>query len=100
MASRSEKMYSDSPKIERGEGGKHEVKRTKRANKPKHDMGEMGGRHARELAETHKRHEDEMKALHARHQKEADAAEAAMPAAGGADQDAGADQGAAPPAQA
>ena len=92
MASRSEKMYSDSPKVERGENGKHEVKRkAKTAHKPKHDMGEMGGRHAREMQDMHKRHLEEHKAMTMRHEKEAAAAapqqdDADMPQQGAADQ--------------
>lgn len=86
MASRSEKMYSDSPKMERdGESGKVGVKKHKREHKPKHDMGEAAGRHARELAEMHKRHLDEHKALNARQEKEAAAAEPPQGAPGAAD---------------
>lgn len=74
MASRSERMYSDSPKSERGDDGKTKVVRPSERvakTKPKSDMAEMGDRHARELSEMHKRHEDEHKALNARHEKEA-----------------------------
>lgn len=92
---KSDKLYSDSPKIERGEDGKHKVeKKAKHHAKPKSDMANTHDRHQRELAEAHKRHEDEIKALHARHQKEA----AAVEPMSGTDVDAQAGNGAEEPA--
>ena len=81
---RSDKLYSDSPKMERGDDGKVAVRKKEGGSKekPKSDMSNMHDRHARETSEAHKRHEDEIKALHARHEKEA----AAMPPAGDAGQ--------------
>lgn len=80
---RSDKLYGDSPKMERDGDGKVAVKKGAASKeKPKSDMANMHDRHARETNEAHKRHEDEIKALHARHEKEA----AAMPPPGDAGQ--------------
>jgi len=84
MATRSERMYSDSPSMERGDDGKVAVRKKSSASKskPKSDMANMHDRHGRELAEAHKRHEDELKALHGRHQQESADAEATEDEAG------------------
>lgn len=82
MATRSEKLYSDSPKMERDEKGKVSVKKatekkTEGKGGAKPDMDKMPTRHAREVQEMHKRHMDEHKDMAARHEKEM----AAMPPA-------------------
>lgn len=86
MATRSSKLYSDSPEMKRDdESGKMSVKKRGPAPKPKHDMSDTRGRHAREHAEMNKRHLDEHKALNEKQENEAQqeaAAQAPPPDAG------------------
>lgn len=86
--SKSDRLYSKSPKVERDTDG--EVKIKKPAEATKEDIGLSGNplpetegegempiaveqihdRHQREMKDTHKRHEDEIKDMHKRHHKE------------------------------
>lgn len=86
---KSDKLYKDSPKVEKDENGKPGVKKPSKADAV--DMGtegnplegagdgmpvettpqgEMHDRHAREMKDMHKRHEDEHKDMNKRHAKE------------------------------
>lgn len=87
-APRHKRMYSDSPKLERGESGNMEAKKPsdKRGEKPsesekeadKAQSGDDGMKvtephedaRIQEIKDMHKRHETEMKAIHSRHAKE------------------------------
>lgn len=77
---RHKRMYSDSPKLERGESGKMEAKKPSEKQKEadKTQSGDDGMKttephedaRMQEIVDMHKRHETEMKAIHGRHSKE------------------------------
>ncbi len=79
-APRHKRMYSDSPKLERGDSGAMESvkpsdKNDKRGEEPKKGDGEPSiepseDARIQEIKDMHSRHETEMKAIHARHAKE------------------------------
>lgn len=73
-------MYSDSPKLERGEDGNMAAKKPSDSKK-KSDEAQSGtdgmkvtepheDARVQEIKDMHKRHETEMKAIHSRHEKE------------------------------
>lgn len=84
--SKSDKLYSKSPKIEKDSEGKPGIKKPTEADAE--DMGiggddvegnqtqmpvqveQMHGRHSKEAKDMHARHEGEMKDMHKRHAKE------------------------------
>lgn len=88
---KSDKLYKDSPKIEKDGDGKPGIKKPSKADgenmgiegNPQPGAGdgmpvpvdekmeEMHGRHTREMKDMHKRHEDEHKDMNKRHMKEA-----------------------------
>lgn len=88
MASKSERMYKDSPSVKKDADGKPEVRKgsmnereagKEPAESDKTEAGEGGvpvqaeemhGRHMTEMKDMHKRHEDEHKDMHKRHEKE------------------------------
>ena len=88
MASKSEKMYKDSPRVEKDADGKPEIRKGSKnerevgkepAESDKNDAGEGGmpvqakemhDRHMSEMKDMHGRHEKEHKDMHKRHQAE------------------------------
>lgn len=87
--SKHDKLYKDSPKIEKDGEGKASLKKPSKADGENmgiegsplegagdgmpvdEKMDEMHGRHSREMKDMHKRHEDEHKDMNKRHMKEA-----------------------------
>lgn len=73
MATKHDKLYSKSPKLERGEDGDMKVKKADEPVKEGTEKTEgADGSQAEddgEVKSMHKRHEDEHKALHESHQK-------------------------------
>lgn len=70
MASRHEKMYADTPKMERGDDGKVAVKRPSRGGAEKKAEGHPGLRHMHERREMMHRHVHERMGMHHRHEME------------------------------
>lgn len=69
---RSDKMYKDSPKIDKDENGKAVVKKSSGEEKKEEatsGKGEIGDSKT-PIQEMHDRHLSEMKDMHKRHQKE------------------------------
>ncbi len=81
---RHKRLYSDSPKMERGEDGNMKAKKPSEGQKKSDivqsgiegqtdgepDMDPMVDARVQEIKDMHKRHETEMQAVHKRHQKE------------------------------